>query len=221
MYHRFNGGFRTLSPGTLEVIERAFELARQRDGDVGDYLEFGLFRGRTFWHAFETCRRLDIRDTRFYGFDSFCGLPSVDKQDSAGGRFFEGQFAARRSEVEKNLSRHGLDWSRARLVEGFFEDTLTEKLKSDLPRRRAAVVLLDCDLYASTVVALHWLEDVLVDGAIVLFDDWSSYGEDRQIGQQRALAEFLAEHPRWKAQTLWRFDRHGKGFRLTLRHGQE
>src|SRR5690606_11011842 len=105
--------------------------------------------------------------------------------------------AVSRSQVEKNLTSHGIDWSRARLIEGFFEDTLTETLKISLPRRRAAVVLLDCDLYASTVVALHWLEDVLVDGAIVLFDDWTSYGEDRQLGLQRALAEFLAEHPRW------------------------
>jgi O-methyltransferase len=215
VYHRMNPGFRTLSPGTLDALDDAFASARREGrGDVGDYFEFGLFRGGTFLHAYEACRRLGLHDTHCYGFDSFQGLPEVEDVDAAGGRFFAGQFAASRDEVEKHLTEHGIDWSRATLVEGFFEDALTQELKDSLPRRRASVVLLDCDLYSSTIVALEWLEDMLVDGAFVLFDDWSTYGDGDDLGQQRALATFLERHPRWRAQPSWQFDRHGQAFRL-------
>ncbi|MBN1237908.1 MAG: class I SAM-dependent methyltransferase [Gammaproteobacteria bacterium] len=218
VYHRMNGGFRTLSPGTLDALDRAFALARrERRGDIGDYYEFGLFRGRTFLHAYEACERLDLQDTHLYGFDSFQGLPEVEDVDAAGGIFFAGQFAASRSEVEKHLTEHGLDWSRATLVEGFFDEVLTPQLKQSLPRRCAGVVLLDCDLYSSTIVSLEWLEDMLIDHAVVLFDDWTSYGGSGELGQQRALAEFLDRHPRWVTDELWPFDRHGTAFRFRLR----
>lgn len=218
MYYRVNAGFRTLSPGTLGALDRAFSLARrERRGDVGDYYEFGLFRGGTFLHAYDVCRRLGLHDTHLYGFDSFQGLPEVEEDDSAGGRFFAGQFAASRDEVENHLTAHGMDWSRASLIEGFFDESLTPELKLGLPRRRAGIVLLDCDLYASTAVALEWLEDMLIDNAIVLFDDWKSFGDSGELGQQRALAEFLERHPRWAADELWPFDRHGTAFRFRLR----
>lgn len=216
VYHRLNGGFRTLSPGTLDALERAFETAREHKDDIGDYYEFGLFRGRTFLHAQKTCEQLGIEKTAFYGFDSFCGLPAVDESEAGDGRFFEGQFAASRKEVEKHLTAHGMDWSRASLMEGYFEDTLTSALKASLPRRSAGVVLLDCDLYSSTIVALRWLDDMLLDGSIVLFDDWDSYGDSEELGQQRALKEFLNEHPRWRPEPLWHFDRHGKAYRFAL-----
>src|SRR5690606_27658546 len=124
---------------------------------------------------------------------------------------------ASRDEVEKHLTTHGVDWSRATLIEGFFDESLTPELKRSLPRRSAGVVLLDCDLYASTAVALEWLEDMLIDNAMVLFDDWKSFGDNGELGQQRALAEFLERHPRWVADELWPFDRHGTAFRFRLR----
>lgn len=218
VYHRMNGGFRTLSPGTLDALDRAFATAsKERRGDVGDYYEFGLFRGRTFLHAYETCESLGLRDTHLYGFDSFQGLPEVSDVDARGGHFFAGQFAASRAEVEKHLTDHGMDWSRATLVEGFFDETLNAARKAALARRCAGIVLLDCDLYSSTVTALEWLEDMLRDRAIVLFDDWSSYGDTGELGQQRALAEFLDRHPRWAVDELWPFDRHGSAFRFRLR----
>lgn len=214
-YHRLNNGFRTLSPGAPDALDKALARAKQERGeDVGDYYEFGLFRGGTFLHAYKTCQRLGLNDTKFYGFDSFQGLPPVEGIDEADGRFFEGQFACSRDQVERNLRKNGMDFSRATLVEGFFDDSLTPQLKADLPRHKAGVVLLDCDLYASTITCLNWLDDLLYDGSILLFDDWYSYGESDELGQQRALKQFLEEHPRWAVSPLWEFERHGKVFQL-------
>ncbi|HEY6555020.1 MAG TPA: hypothetical protein VI669_16815, partial [Vicinamibacteria bacterium] len=79
IYHRMNGSFRTLSPGAPGAIARAFELVKERspDGRVGDYYEFGVFRGYTFLCAQQACDRLGLSEMRFWGFDSFQGLPRV------------------------------------------------------------------------------------------------------------------------------------------------
>ncbi len=216
VYHKVNNSFRTLSPGAPGAIRKAFELARDqaRGGEVGDYYEFGVFRGFTFLSAQRACDELGITDTRFYGFDSFQGLPPTEGVDAVDTRFFEGQFACRKPEVIQNLTRQGFDWTRAELIEGFFSDSLTAELKSRLPRRRAAVVVLDCDLYSSTQEALAWLSDLLGDGSILLFDDWYSFGKDPDKGQPKAFREFLDQHPHLRAEEGWEFTNHGKVFTL-------
>ena len=82
---------------------------------MGDYYEFGLFRGCSFLQAFKHTESLAIKDTHFYGFDSFEGLPVADGIDEADSRFFEGQFACSKEDVEKNLANNGMDSSRSTL----------------------------------------------------------------------------------------------------------
>jgi len=217
VYHRLHGSFRTLSPGTPEAILKAFKLVKQEsDGPVGDYYEFGLFRGYTFLQAYSHTQSLGINDPHFYGFDSFEGLPPADGIDEADGRFFEGQFACSRAEVEKNLIDNGMDTARTTLIEGFYEDALTEALRSQHNFRAASVVLLDCDYYSSTRTAMLWMQPYIKAGTVLLFDDWFSYseGEDKQLGQQKAFDEFLQENLQYRAEPLWEFLDHGKGFIL-------
>lgn len=216
MARRLEPSFSTLSPGTPEAIREAFAIAKvQADAGVrGDYYEFGLFRGFTFLAAKRACDDLGLDDVRLYGFDSFSGLPPVQKDDQAGGKFFTGQFACARDAVEGHLNAHGMDWSRAALIEGYYSDSLTEELRTRHPFRRACVVLLDCDLYESTSDALRWLEPYLDAGTVVLFDDWKSYGSDPNLGQPRAFAEYLTRTPRLRSEQLWDFGHNGRGFRL-------
>ena len=217
VYHKLNGSFRTLSPGTPEAIQKAFVLVRKESNrPIGDYYEFGLFRGYTFLQAFNHCESLGIDTPNFYGFDSFEGLPPAIGIDEADGRFFEGQFACSKSEVERNLTENGMDSSRATLVEGFYEDSLTEALREQHDFRPASIVLFDCDYYSSTQTALLWMQPYVGVGTVLLFDDWFSYsqGEDRELGQQKAFHEFLQENPQYCAEPLWEFSLHGKGFIL-------
>jgi hypothetical protein len=217
VYHRMNGSFRTLSPGAPAAIHKAFELVRERspDGRVGDYYEFGLFRGYTFLSAQRSCDELGLAGTRFWGFDSFQGLPAVEGVDEAEGEFFEGQFACGKRDVVDNLSRHGMDWSRAELIEGFFSDSLTADLKRRLPFGPAGVVVLDCDLYSSTREALAWIAGLLGPTTVLLFDDWHSFGGTADRGQPLAFRELLEEHPRFRAEEGWDFAANGRTFILT------
>ena len=218
IYHGLNNSFLTLSPGTPEAIKKAFKLVlKNKQEPLGDYYEFGLFRGYAFLKAFEHSKNLGLDAINFYGFDSFEGLPPAEGIDEADGRFFEGQFSCSKENVEKNLESNGMDMSRVTLVKGFYEDSLTEKLKTEHPFKPASVVLLDCDLYSSTVEALAWIDNYLQDGTVMLFDDWFSFGESEELGQQKAMSEFLDKHPNYSIDHLWRFCKHGNAFVLNVK----
>ena len=216
MARRLDSSFSTLSPGTPEAIHKALQLAKENASGpgVGDYYEFGLFRGYTFLSAKRACDDLGLPEVRFYGFDSFAGLPPVEGVDEGDGQFFAGQFACSRATVEKHLTENGMDWSRAALIEGFFDVSLTEELRTRHPFRPAGVVLLDCDLYSSTADAIRWLEPYLTAGTIILFDDWNSYGDSADLGQPKAFSEYLERTPHLRAEMLWDFSYHGRAFRL-------
>lgn len=215
IYNTVNRSTAPLSPGAPAALRQALTLAKeQASGDVGDYYEFGIYRGGSFAAAQRACRDLGIESTRFYGFDSFQGLPPVEGVDETDGIFYEGQYAAPKDAVVRNLTAEGVDWDRTTLVEGFFSESLTEETKRAHPFRRVGVALIDCDLYSSTREVLTWLESYLVDGSILLFDDWESFGDDGDLGQKRAFAEFLTEHPDIRAEPLLSFEPHGEAFVL-------
>ncbi|MEY8800939.1 TylF/MycF/NovP-related O-methyltransferase [Leisingera sp. XS_AS12] len=217
VYHRFNSGFRTLSPGAPGAIRQAFEACCQ-DPDAkrfaGDYYEFGVFRGGTFLAASRVLEDLGLADTALYGFDSFEGLPQPEGIDSTDTRFFEGQFACSRAEVAKNLSGNGMNMDRAVLIEGFYETSLTDTLRQAHPFRPVAVALLDCDYYASTKTALDWLLPYMRAGSVLLFDDWYSYGKTDELGQPKAYADWLAANPRFRSEDFCEFPHNGRGFIL-------
>lgn len=218
VYHAARGGFVGINPSIQDVMARSFEHVRSpADGCDGDYYEFGVFRGFSLLSAYKAAGRCGFDDMRFYGFDSFQGLPSVDGPDAEGNRFFRGQFAADRKRVEENLDRAGIDWSRTALIEGFYEKTLTPQLKSCHPFRRAAVVMLDCDLYTSTIVALEWLDEYLDDGSLLIFDDWFTYGGHEHLGQPRALQEFLDSRPALSVEEVFDYEPHGRVYHLRRR----
>ena len=218
LYHRSDNSFKTLSPGLPQALETAFQKAIELNpGQAGDYYEFGLYRGYALWKAQQICSQLGLRDTCFYGFDSFAGLPAVDGIDKSGNHFFEGQFACSQQEVVRHLDTHGVDWSKTVLVKGYFDKSLTRKLRRQYPFKKVAVALIDCDLYSSTRDVLAWSRDLFADGSILLFDDWYSYGDDPALGQQKALFEFLDANRDFDVEFLIDFLYHGKAFILHRR----
>lgn len=205
--------FTTLTPETPPAVEKA--LARVAESHLkGDYYEFGIYRGYTFWRGQKAAQRLHLDTMRFFGFDSFQGLPSIQGSDAETREFKQGDYACTRSIVESCLNRNGVDWSRTHLIEGFFDASLCQDLKDRLHMRTAAVVLVDCDLYESTVPVLRFVSDLLQHGTILLFDDWNCFKGSAAHGERRAFAEFLAAHPEWSAEPFMTFGWHGQGFIL-------
>ena len=181
----------------------------------GDYLEFGVFRGDRIIQAYETATFLtkwvrsqkdpyaakasarNLEQMRFVGFDSFEGLPKASPIDVIEGQeewIGEGGFCASLDEVRALMPAKGLAEGRIKLVKGWFDATLTPETKRQLELKHAAIVYVDCDYYESTVPALEFVTDLLVDGTILIFDDWFLFRGRSDRGEQRAFNEWKERH---------------------------
>jgi O-methyltransferase len=193
----------------LHMIEKAMNFLVQCEVR-GDYMEFGVFEGRTFTYAYKVARRARL-DMRFYAFDSFCGLPGVKGVDGDG-EFSEGQFSASRNLFERACRKAGVDKSLVHVVEGFYEQTLPNCGINS----RVAFAWIDCDLYESAVPVLDFLTDKLVNGAIIVFDDWFCFKGDPDKGECRACREWLAKNPTIRLTEYCSYGWSGKAFIVKL-----
>lgn len=125
-------------------------------GSAIDYLEFGVFKGKTInaWASLNANAR-----SRFFGFDSFEGLPDDWNRSKKKGAFStEGQIPI--------VNDH-----RVTFVKGLFQETLPGFLNGFRSSERL-VVLIDSDLYSSALFVLTSLDRWLVPGSIVIFDEF-------------------------------------------------
>ena len=181
----------------------------------GDFLEFGVFRGERLMQAYDTvdfllkriksrkdpylrtCDPKNLEQMRFFGFDSFEGLPEAKGIDVTPGQevwLGRGGFSASLNEVSSLLPRKALDSGRIRLVPGWFDKSLTPELKQKHAMKSAAIVHIDCDYYESTVPVLEFVTDLLVNGSVLIFDDWWMYHGRSDRGEQRAFNEWKERH---------------------------
>lgn len=200
------------------------------DKIAGDYLEFGVFSGTTFVEAFhliedafkesympsewnteqDSIERLrQWKQMRFFAFDSFQGLPEPTGIDTLSGDFVEGKFSNSKDNFINHIISKGVPKDRVVVVSGWFSETLTEKTRADHEMRQAAIVHIDSDLYESAKLVLDFIEPLLVDGTIIIFDDWYNFKGNPNLGEQRAFREWLDENPEWIAtqyqkESVWR-----------------
>lgn len=216
VYYGLVQGFGTACKALQPAMERCVALAAERGLlEKGDYCEFGIFKGRTLWHVQDLVRREHDTSMRFFGFDSFEGLPAVNGPDETEyDEFYAGQFACSIENVRRMMTRAGTDWNRTFLIKGYFCDSLTDDMADRHQLDRIAMALVDCDLYASTIDVLNFLDNRLVDGAIVVMDDWGCFRNDESRGQQLAMREFLDRSGSWRIEPLFRYGSYGQVFSM-------
>jgi O-methyltransferase len=191
--------FHTVSPDLLIALHHCFLKASSLDIlSHSDYMEYGIYHGFAFWYAQSLAKDLELDDLRFFGFDSFQGLPEIVGKDQ-GGDFAAGMYSSGREFVEKNLNQYGVDWTNTHLVEGFYSDTLNENTKKEYQFRKCSILVIDCDLYEATREVLTFVGSLLNEQAFIIFDDWNCYNADPEKGERKAFAEFLQQNPTIKA----------------------
>lgn len=179
--------FYSLTPELGGMTEVAMYEARHLFQQGAAYYEFGLFQGYNFWRAWRTGISPMME---YHGFDSFEGMPDNDTGYEA---WHKGAYAVSMSEVRDNLNRHGMiDDPKIKLHKGWFSDEWFASLRERYHFPPAGVVVVDCDLYESTVPVLEFIRPYLVPGTIILLDDWTDQPGD---GERRAWNEFVARHP--------------------------
>lgn len=121
-----------------------------------DYLEFGVSKGYSFkWWV----EKIKDSGSRFYGFDTFSGLPED------WGPFKKGDMHNNNETPQINDSRH-------RFYKGLFQQTLPQFLKEyDLVNRK--IIHMDADLYSSTLYVLTQITPFLCKGDIIFFDEFN------------------------------------------------
>lgn len=159
---------------------------------TGYYLEFGCHKGRTMAHCWRHTRH--NFDLTYCGFDSFEGLPSPEGIDAHAG-WSEGSFALGEAEFIAAISATGMPLERLRTIKGFYDESLTTELASELLPRKAAIIYVDCDLYSSTVPVLAFARSFLQIGTLIAFDDWNCFFGRPDRGERLAWAEFCTANP--------------------------
>jgi O-methyltransferase len=139
------------------------------------YLEFGVYEGASFkaWLS-----RNKHPKSRFFGFDSFEGLP--ERWNS---RLGKGAF-------DKKGEVPSISDSRAAFVKGWFQNTLPQFLAEFNPSSRL-VIHNDSDLYSSTLYVLTMMNRFIIRDTIVIFDEFSS-----PLDEFRAAHDYLGAYMR-------------------------
>lgn len=180
----------------------------------GDYLEFGVYLGKTFSYTYRIMAPL-FPEMRFVALDSFEGLPEpkgLDAQDNYTSGFYSGQFACDVRQFESNLVASGVDMKRVSMIKGWFNESLEPGNTESSAIGKVAAAWIDCDLYESTVPVLNFLTSRLSVGSVLLFDDWRCFRNLADFGQQRACREWLQRNPQIKLNIFVDFGFHGQAF---------
>ncbi len=179
----------------------------------GDYLEFGVFKGGQFSAAMKwAAKNKKLDNMHFYAFDSFKGLPEIKGKDVEFKQFDQGEYTASLDVFKKTLRSAGLTEEKVKIVPGWFNETLNDKIKKSLPLKMASIVWIDCDLYESTVPVLDFIKDYIVDGTLLVFDDWYLFRGNPRRGEQLAFSEWLKKNPQFSASEFHKYSWHGNSF---------
>lgn len=151
----------------------------------GQILEFGVFEGTTINIIAEK-----FNDQIVWGFDSFEGLPEdwiTNQEDPV---FIKGYFKLESlPTVRENV----------KLVKGWFDQTIPDWIKNN--QQPIKLLHIDCDLYSSTKDVLFMLNDLILPGTLIIFDEIYNWRSRKKYtnwknGEYKALLEWMREFGR-------------------------
>lgn len=137
------------------LYQQVFEMEGLANIPI-NYMEFGVAQGASFrWMLQQNAHA----DSRFHGFDTFTGLPED------WGPFKKGYF-------DNHSEPPQINDQRGSFHQGLFQQTLPPFLKT-LNSNARNVIMLDADLYSSTLYVLTSLAPYLKKGDLIFFDEFA------------------------------------------------
>ena len=121
-----------------------------------DYIEFGVSKGVSFKWWMENMKH---EDSRFFGFDTFSGLP-------------ENWGPFKKGDMNNGNVPPVFDDKRYTFYQGLFQQTLIPFLKTFEERNRK-VIHMDADIYSATLYVLTLITPILKKGDIIFFDEFN------------------------------------------------
>ena len=169
-----------------------FEFFKKTNNLPGDLIEFGVFKGNSF---FRWVLLRDIFSNSFsrkiYGFDTFDEMPNTNVIEDKEIReiFIAGAGSkSKNKEMIENSLRHRNLLNNIELIKGNIINTLPVFLKKN-PASKFSLVNLDVDMKEPTETILKLIFPRLSVGGIIILDDYSKW-----VGANIAVDEFLSKN---------------------------
>ena len=159
------------------------------------FLEFGVMKGESILDFYDCYTELNL-EKHFFGFDSFVGLPEEKLDNNSPWK--TGKFSC-----GGNINPDLLNKENLEIIDGWYEDTLGDWLLPKFNNRKIGLLHIDCDIYTSTIQVLEFIikHDLLCDGTLVMYDDWSAYliknldkSQELNVGEARAHTEISKKY---------------------------
>ncbi len=155
-----------------ERLENLYNQCKKFNNTNYSFVECGVAKGG----CLAMMKFASGKNNKVFGFDTFDSMHTITNEDL-------GDY-----NVLNTFNKLGLNMNNVILVKGLFQDTLEIQENVDNVGE-IAVLRLDSDWYESTKICLEKLYDSVIDGGIIIIDDYGQF-----IGAKKATDEFRNKH---------------------------
>ena len=202
MARRYDRIYRAVRPYTMTSFERVAALCQsvahlEAKGISGAVVECGVWRGGSMMAAAFALQHLESTTRQLYLFDTFSGMPEPrpidrDRDGRPASDWLRDETAAGDMvraccdlpTVRQAMLRTRYPWKKIVFVPGRVEEVLPAEAPGKI-----ALLRLDTDWYESTYHELEHLWPRLVEGGVLIIDDYGHWQ-----GTRRAVDEYFARH---------------------------
>ncbi len=185
-----NGFYATADPTRFSKFISHLEFFKQTSTVRGEIVEFGIFKGNSFFRWIKFRDLLEQTGSRkIIGFDIFGDFPeAVFEQDKEKRDAFVAETNGGKSisyeEITELLNKQGLH-RNVEIIKGDIMETLDQYLAAN-PHLKISLLHIDVDLYEPTRHVLEKLYDRVTKGGIIIFDDYGAFA-----GANKAVDDFF------------------------------
>jgi hypothetical protein len=177
-----------------------------------NYYEFGTGEGNSLKYYLLALKKIlkqkkSKQNYKIFLFDSFEGLPERKDEMDTNPAWKKGQFRGTEEQIKSVIRTTFPDMlSNTRIIKGYYDVSLTDKLRNELKEYPPSFVNVDVDLYSSTKKVLEFIHPICQDGTIFYFDDIWEYLGNLAKGEFKAIEEFNNQN---KYQRFFPFQKFG------------
>lgn len=181
----------------------------------GAYVEFGVASGNSMRSALQHEKNskfpsLGIQRIKrnLYGFDTFSEFKGSELDDHPS--WTGNKFSFDYIRVKKRFKKYRNVFLYKQDAMDLYENL--NPINKYIVEDSIAICLMDMDLGEPTRVALEWIYPKLVSGSFLIFDEYSAYKGNPNLGEQGAFKDFLKNHPNVKPTIFYRYGDGGVAF---------
>lgn len=185
-----NGFYATANPSRFSKFISHLEFFKRTSHIRGEILEFGIFKGNSFFRWIKFRDLLEQTSSRkIIGFDVFGDFPEANFEDDklkreAFVKETKGGKSISFEEITSLLQKQNLH-KNVEIIKGDILKTLDEYVINN-PHLKISLLHIDVDLYEPTKFILENLYEKVTKGGIIILDDYGAFA-----GTNKAVDDFF------------------------------